>query len=67
MVQDRVHSTPPTNTSSVQGANPPLDARAESVDSFLHQPAIGHRQQGRRLRMARRQFGGPALWIGRRS
>ena len=38
---DRVHSTPPLNSSSIQNANPPLQAPAESVDSFSLQPAIG--------------------------
>lgn len=38
---DRVHSTPPTNSSSIQNTNPPPEARAESVDSFSHQPGIG--------------------------
>jgi hypothetical protein len=35
----RVLSTPPTNTSSLQAANPPPEARAESVDSFSFQPS----------------------------
>ena len=38
---DRVLSTPPLNSSSIQDANPPPEARAESVDSFSRQPAIG--------------------------
>jgi hypothetical protein len=38
---DRVLSTPPLNSSLVQIANPPPEARAESVDSFSHPPAIG--------------------------
>jgi hypothetical protein len=38
---DRVLSTPPLNSSSIQEANPPPEARAESVDSFSHQPGIG--------------------------
>jgi hypothetical protein len=38
---DSVLSTPPLNSSSIQNANPPPEARAESVDSFSHQPAIG--------------------------
>jgi hypothetical protein len=37
---DRVLSTPPLNSSSIQETNPPPEARAESVDSFSHQPAI---------------------------
>jgi hypothetical protein len=37
---DCVLSTPPLNTSSIQETNPPLEARAESVDSFSHQPGI---------------------------
>jgi hypothetical protein len=37
----RVHSTPPLNSSSIQKTDPPLGARAESVDSFSHQPGIG--------------------------
>jgi hypothetical protein len=38
---DRVLSTPPLNTSSIQSTNPPPEAPAESVDSFSHQPGIG--------------------------
>jgi hypothetical protein len=41
---DRVLSTPPLNSSSIQDTNQdtnlPLAARAESVDSFSRQPAI---------------------------
>ena len=39
---DRVLSTPPRNSSSIQAGNPPLEARADSVDSFSHQPGVGH-------------------------
>jgi hypothetical protein len=38
---DSVLSTPPLNSSSIQDTNPPPEARAESVDSFSHHPAIG--------------------------
>ena len=38
---DSVLSTPPINTSPIQEANPPPEARAESVDSFSLQPGIG--------------------------
>ena len=37
---DRVLSTPPLNSSSIQDTNLPLAARAESVNSFSRQPAI---------------------------
>lgn len=37
---DRVHSTPPTNSSAVQEANPRPEARAESGHAFPCQPAI---------------------------
>jgi hypothetical protein len=37
---DSVLSTPPLNSSSIQEASPPPEARAESLDSFSHQPAI---------------------------
>ena len=37
---DRVLSTPPLNSSSIQDTNLPLAARAESVDLFSRQPAI---------------------------
>jgi hypothetical protein len=37
---DRVLSTPPLNSSSIQATNPPQEARAD-VDSFSHQPGIG--------------------------
>ena len=39
---DSVLSTPPLNSSSIQDANCPPEARAESADSFSPQPAIGH-------------------------
>ena len=35
---DRVLSTPPLNSSSIQADNPSLEARADSVDSFSRQP-----------------------------
>jgi hypothetical protein len=38
---ESVHSTPPLNSSSIREANLSLEARAESVDSFSHQPGIG--------------------------
>jgi hypothetical protein len=38
---DSVHSTPPLNTPSIQGANPRPEPRAESVDSILRRHAIG--------------------------
>jgi hypothetical protein len=38
---DRVLSTPPLNSSSIQKASCPPEARAESTDSFSHQPGIG--------------------------
>jgi hypothetical protein len=41
---DRVLSTPPLNSSSVQNTNPPAEARAESVDSFSHQASIGQHE-----------------------
>ena len=43
---DSVLSTPPLNSSSIQNANPPPEARAESVDSFSLQPAIGQPESG---------------------
>ena len=44
MIQaDSVLSTPPTNTSSIQEANPALEARAESVDSLCAQTATERR------------------------
>ncbi len=43
---DRVLSTPPLNSSSIQSTNPPPEARAESVDSFSCQPAIGQPESG---------------------
>jgi hypothetical protein len=46
---DSVLSTPPTNTSPILKANPPLEARAESVDSFPLQPAIGQRERAKAL------------------
>jgi hypothetical protein len=36
-----VLNTPPLSSSSIQETNPPLEARAESGDSFSYQPAIG--------------------------
>src|ERR1700742_4989242 len=45
---DRVLSTPPTNTSATLEVNPPPEARAESVDSFSHQSAIGQPGSGKR-------------------
>jgi hypothetical protein len=44
---DSVLSTPPLNSSSIQNANPLLEARAESVDSFFHQPGIGQADTGK--------------------
>jgi hypothetical protein len=44
----RVHSTPPLNSSLTQGANPPQERRAESVDSFSLQPAIGQPESANR-------------------
>jgi hypothetical protein len=45
---DRVLSTPPLNSSSIQEGNPPLEARAESVDSFSSQSAVGQRESANR-------------------
>ena len=38
---DRVLSTPPLNSSSIQEANSPSEAHADSADSFSHQAGIG--------------------------
>jgi hypothetical protein len=43
---DCVHSTPPLNSSSIQDANPPPDAPAESMDSFSPPTAIGQPESG---------------------
>jgi hypothetical protein len=51
---DRVHSTPPLNSSPIQEANPPQDVRAESVDSFSPQPAIGQRKSECRVSESRK-------------
>jgi hypothetical protein len=60
---DRVLSTPPLNSSSIQKANPPSEARAESVDSFSHQPAIGQRESGNLTS----ESGKPAKGLSRRA
>jgi hypothetical protein len=59
---DRVLSTPPLNSSSIQEANPPPEALAESVDSFSHQPAIGQ-SEGQTLTS---ESGKPAKGLSRR-
>jgi hypothetical protein len=46
---DLVHSTPPLNTSATLEANPPQDARAESLDSFSAQSAIKHWPAAKRI------------------
>ena len=60
---DRVHSTPPTNASPLQETNPPPAARAESVDSFSHQPATGQPETGKLTG----ESGKPAEGLSRRT
>src|ERR1700721_863800 len=60
---DRVHSTPPTNTSPLRETNPPPAARAESVDSFSHQPATGQPETGKLTS----ESGKPANGLSRRT
>jgi hypothetical protein len=59
---DRVLSTPPLNSSSIQEANPPPVALGESVDSFSRQPGIG---QPETTKLAS-ESGKPAKGLSRR-
>jgi len=59
---DRVHSTPPLNSSSIQEANPPPEARGESADSFSHQPGIAQPES----RNLTSESGKPAKGLSRR-
>ncbi len=55
---DRVHSTPPLNSSPIQAGDPP---RAESVDSFSHQPATRQPDRENRISESRK---GPKGYFG---
>lgn len=59
---DSVLSTPPTSTSAIQGANPPLETRTERVDSLSLQPDIELRESGNLASESR----GPAERLSRR-
>jgi hypothetical protein len=60
---DSVHSTPPLNSSSTKPTHIPLAGRAESVDSFTAQPAIGQPVTGERISESRK----PAEGLSRRT
>ena len=51
---DRVLSTPPLNSSSIQDANCPPEARGEFKESFSHQPAIGQPGSGTPISKSRK-------------
>jgi hypothetical protein len=55
---DSVLSTPPLNSSSIQKANPPSEARGQSVDSFSPQPAIGQPDGGNLASESAKPVGG---------
>jgi hypothetical protein len=60
---DRVHSTPPLNSSSVLNDSPRPEAPSESVDSFFQPTAIGQPESGNLASDSRK----PAKGLSRRA